>query len=398
MPDEYGERTEQPSDRRRSEARRKGNVARSVDLNAAGLMLAAALALWLFGDSLAQSLGELLAASLRAPGPLDFGRGDALVRLRDMVGFLAAGVFPVMLFMAVAALVLNFGQVGFLVAPDVLEPRLARLNPLEGAKRILSLRAIVKLLVSLAKLAIVVAIAAWSIAALLPQFPAMLGSEWQSVRSGRLQPIPEASGREVPTGPAEAGHYEPQPFREMAVGRAVFEGIRAATVQLAFWLALALFALGVADFGFQRWKHEQDLRMTKQEVREELKEMEGDPYLRQRRREAHRKLAQAREIARVPEADVVITNPTHIAVALKYNPGEHDAPVVVAKGMGEVAERIRRIAAEHGIPIIERRELARALYRQVKVGRAIPVEMYEVFVEIMAYVYRLTGRRGAGVG
>ena len=376
MADEFGERTEQPTDRRRSDARQKGNVARSIDLNSAGLMLATALALWLFGDSLARSLGEMLATGLREPGPLDFDGGDALARFRALAGVLAASVVPVMLFMATAALLLNLGQVGFVVAPEAVQPKLARLNPLEGLKRIFSLRAVMRLAVSLAKLAIVVAIASWSIAALAPEFPAMLGGEWQSLSAGA----------------ADAG------FRERAVAPGVFAGIRDATVQLAFWLALALFALGVADLGFQRWKHEQDLRMTKQEVREELKEMEGDPHIRQRRREAHRKLAEARELSRVPEADVVIANPTHIAVALKYDAAEHDAPVVVAKGRGAIAERIRRIAAEHGIPIIERRELARMLYRQVKVGRTIPVEMYEVFVEIMAYVYRLTGRRPPTAG
>jgi flagellar biosynthetic protein FlhB len=370
MPDEFGERTEQATDRRRQEARQKGSIARSIDLNSAGLMLAAAIALWLFGDSLSRSLGEMLSTGLREPWPLDFDRGDALVRLRDTASFLAATALPVMLFMATAALVLNLGQVGFLIAPEAIQPKLERLNPLAGARRIFSIRAIMRLVVSLAKLAIVVAIAAWSISAIVPEFPAMMGGEWQS-----LSAVEDGS------------------FRELAVGTGIFAAIRDATVQLALWLALALFTLGVADFGFQRWKHEQDLRMTKQEVREEMKEMEGDPHIRQRRREAHRKLAEARELSRVSEADVVITNPTHIAVALKYNPAEHDAPVVVAKGMGAVAERIRRIAAEHGIPIIERRELARALYRQVRVGRAIPIEMYEVFVEIMAYIYRLTGRK-----
>ncbi|HUG93443.1 MAG TPA: EscU/YscU/HrcU family type III secretion system export apparatus switch protein, partial [Planctomycetaceae bacterium] len=139
MADEFGERTEQPTDRRRTESRRKGNVARSVDLNSAGLMLAAALALWLFGDALAGSLGEMLAAGLRAPGPLDFGRVDALVTLRDAGRFVADAVLPVLLFMAAAAFVLNVGQVGFLVAPEVLEPKLARLNPFEGTKRIFSI-------------------------------------------------------------------------------------------------------------------------------------------------------------------------------------------------------------------------------------------------------------------
>ena len=132
--------------------------------------------------------------------------------------------------------------------------------------------------------------------------------------------------------------------------------------------------------------------MSKQEVREEMKNMEGDPLIRQRRREAHRKFTQAGELEQVKHADVVITNPTEIAVALKYDPQRMAAPTVVAKGMHEIAARIRQIAAEHGVPIIERKPLARALYRDVKGGQQIPGEMYEVFVEIMAYVYHLSGR------
>ena len=124
-----------------------------------------------------------------------------------------------------------------------------------------------------------------------------------------------------------------------------------------------------------------------------MKEMEGNPHVRSRRRELHRKLAEARQIGEVKHADVVITNPTQIAVAIKYDPATMPAPTVVAKGMGEIAAQIRRVAAEHGVPIIERKPLARALYRDVKVGRPIPVELYEVFVEILAYVYRITGRK-----
>ncbi len=132
--------------------------------------------------------------------------------------------------------------------------------------------------------------------------------------------------------------------------------------------------------------------MTKQEIRDEMKNMDGDPLTRQRRRDAHRKVAQARELMQVRDADVVITNPTQIAVALKYDPETMPAPVVIAKGMEEIAARIRAIAAEHGVTIIERKPLARALFHNVKVGQVIPVDMYEVFVEIMAYVYRISGR------
>jgi len=355
--DEFGEKTEQPTDRRRSDARQKGNVARSVDLNAAGLMLAAALAMAAFGPPLTRSLAELMHVSLKGAGVTQIDRADVLARFWELARFLAINVLPILLAMATAALAFNVVQVGFLVAPEVLQPQLSRINPLDGAKRLFSMRALVRLGVSLGKLAVVAAIAALSISSFLPEFLALLHA-------------PAAS---------------------------MLERITGSVVVLAFQLAGALVALALLDLLFQRWKHEQDLKMTKHELREELKQMEGDPLIRQRRREAHRKLATARELQRVPQADVVITNPTEIAVALRYDPESMPAPIVIAKGMGEIAARIRRIAAEHKIPIIERKPLARALYRDVRVGHAIPVEMYEVFVEIMAYVYRLTGRTPTGL-
>jgi len=206
--------------------------------------------------------------------------------------------------------------------------------------------------VSLGKLIVVVVIAVWFVSWVLPNFLQMTEAEPASI----------------------------------------FLQIHKSMVSLAFQLALALMVLALIDFTFQKWKYEQDLKMSKQEVREEMKNMEGDPLVRQRRREAHRKFTQARELEQVKHADVVITNPTEIAVALKYDPQRMAAPTVVAKDMHEIAARIRQIAAEHGVPIIERKPLARALYRDVKVGQQIPSEMYEVFVEIMAYVYHLSGR------
>lgn len=355
--DEFGDKTEQPTDRRRTEAREKGNIPRSVDLNAAGLMLGAAIAIYSFGPPLTKSLGELLHSSLQNAGRLQLERSDAMRMFWDLAKFSAIHVLPVLLAMAAAALTLNLAQVGFLLAPQIIQPDLSRINPLDGAKRLISIRALVKLGVSLGKLAVVTGVAALSISTFLPEFLSLL---------------------HAPAGP-------------------ILSRIEGSVVTLAFQLSTALVALAGLDYLFQRWKHEQELRMTKQEVREELKQMEGDPLIRQRRREAHRKLATARELQKVRHADVVITNPTEIAVAIKYDPEQMPAPIVVAKGMGDIAARIRQIAAEHNIPIIERKPLARALYRDVKVGHAIPVDMYEVFVEIMAYVYRITGRTPRGL-
>lgn len=356
--EEFGEKTEQPTEHRRTEARRKGNVARSGDLNAAGLMLAAALAVSLFGLSLFSSFGRLIEASLKTVKAAPLDAQTAADRFSKLFQFVLVSAAPFVLLLAAAAILVNVMQVGFLVTPEAVQPKASRLNPLEGFKRIFSIRAVVRLLGSLAKFVVVIAVAALFTTSALPAFLALTGSS---------------------------------PVELLTV-------VHSSVVKLAFALSLALVALALLDFTFQKWKHEQELRMSKQEVREELKQFEGDPHLRMRRREAHRKLAAAREMQAVRTADVVITNPTHISVALKYDPQTMAAPTVVAKGMGVIAERIRRIAQESGVPIIERRELVRALYRTVRVGAAIPVDMYETFVEIMAYLYRLTGRTPPGLG
>lgn len=368
--DEFGERTEQPTDRRRAEAREKGNVARSTDLSAAGLMLAAAAAIYMFGMSITGSLAELLHAHLKGPAWADVDSVSVVKHAWNVMEFLGKSILPLMLMMAGAALLFNVVQIGFLVTSESLVPKFSRLSPLQGVKRIFSVRALAKLAASLGKLVVLIAIAAWFIWAALPEFLQTLEAEW------------------MPDSLAVVG----QSYRETKLAGLFALVMRDSLAGLGFQLAIALVLLAVLDFGFQRWKHEQDLRMTRQEVRDELKNMEGDPLTRQRRRDAHRKLAQARELAQVREADVVITNPTEIAVALKYDPEKMPAPIVIAKGKGELAARIRQIAAEHGVTIIERKPLAWALYNSVKVGQVIPLEMYEVFVEIMAYVYRLTGR------
>jgi len=368
--DDAGDKTEEATDRRRSEAREKGNVARSTDLNAAGLMMAAAAAIYIFGLSMTRSMAEFLHSSLSRPYWTDIDLAGAMKFADSIADFLGKTVLPLMAMMAGSALVINLLQVGFLINSESLQPKMSRINPLEGAKRILSIRSLMKLAVSLGKLAVLISIATWFISSAVPELLHAVDVEWML------------------TDAAAAG----ESFRETRFAAIFLVSLRDLLGSLAFQLAAALIVLALLDFAFQKWKHEQDLRMTKQEIRDEMKTMEGDPLIRQRRRDAHRKIAEARELNEVRDADVVITNPTHIAVALKYDPDKTPAPKVVAKGMGEIAMRIREIAAEHGVTIIERKPLARSLYATVKVGHTIPVEMYEVFVEVMAYVYRLTGR------
>jgi flagellar biosynthetic protein FlhB len=328
-----------------------------MDLTAAGLMLGAATVFYALAVPLAKTLAELTAALLRSAGRPRLDQADVVERFRTVAQAIAPNLLSVILSMMLAAFVWNVVQIGILIAPEALIPQVSRLNPLNGFQRILSTRALMRLAVSLAKLAIVAGIAGWFISGLLPQVTQLIA---------------------------------------LAPGATLFY-MEGSLVRLAFQLAAALVALALLDFLYQRWRLEQDLRMSRQEVRDEMKEMQGDPQIRSRRRDAHRKMVQARELHQVRTADVVITNPTEIAVAIKYDPLKMPAPAVVAKGMGEIAASIRRVAAENRVPIIERKELARALYRQIKVGQSIPVEMYQVFVEIMAYVYKLKGRAPRGL-
>ncbi|MFH1300022.1 MAG: flagellar biosynthesis protein FlhB [Planctomycetota bacterium] len=347
-----GDKTEQPTDRRRNEAREKGNIAKSTDLNAAGMMLAAAGALYFFAVSLSHDMKNLMEVTLTTPVWLQMEPNMIIERCESIIKLFLEGTVTTMFVLFISAVCLNIMQVGFMVSPDVLQIKWERLNPLEGAKRIISVRGLVKLVVSLGKLSLLIFIATWFSYLVFPNFLALMGAPPETIL------------------------------------RDIFNS----TIELGILLALALIVLGVADYGFQKWKHEKDLMMSKQEIREEMKSMEGDPLLRQRRREAHRKLAMSQELSKVASADVVITNPTHISIAIKYDPESMPAPVVVAKGAGEIAFQIRKIANEHGIPIIERKALARQMYRDVKTGQEIPFELYEVFVEIMAYIYNLTGK------
>jgi flagellar biosynthetic protein FlhB len=176
---------------------------------------------------------------------------------------------------------------------------------------------------------------------------------------------------------------------------AMFKGACELVFALSLALAAILLFLGVLDYSFQRWQRERDLRMTKQEIKEEMKRMEGDPLMKQRRGRVARQLALQRINQAVPKADVIVTNPTHFAVALQYDRQTKTAPKVVAKGADSMAMRIRHLAAAHGVPMVERKELARALYAAVDVGQEVPPQFYGAVAEILAYVYRVSGRRSA---
>lgn len=351
MAEQFGDKRHEATTHRREQAREQGQVVRSPDLASAVVLLTALFALLYLGQDLAAYLTDLLRRSLATPPPLA-DRHYSVQTWYAVVGGLGRCLLPVLGLFLLASFVAHVGQFGWLYLPQQVAFDSNRINPFTGFSRVFSLAAFVRTGFGLVKFVLVSVVAVW---ALWDQRGLLLG----------------LSSRDLPE-------------------------IAAFLVEVALWTSLkigmALLILALLDYGFQRWRYEQDLRMTDQELREELKSTQGDPHIAARRKAVQRQLAQNRLKSTVPKADFVVTNPTELAIAVQYDMATMPAPIVVAKGAGVLAQRIRRLALESGIPIIERKELARALYKQVDVGKTIPAEQYAAVAEILRYVYQLQGR------
>jgi flagellar biosynthetic protein FlhB len=346
--DEFGDRTHEATPYRRQKAREEGQVVRSQDLASAGLLIAGLLALWYFSRGLADMLAVLTAEHLGAAW-LQLDLPTAVQHTAYLAGRLALTLVPLLAVLLAGAIASHIGQFGFLYLPHKVALDWQRLNPLENAQRIFSLSAVVHLGFGLLKVVLIVTVAGLCV--------------WGERH--RLLGLVE-----LPV--AEIGAY---------------------LLSLLLWTSLkiggALAALALLDYGYQYWKHEQDLRMTTQELKEEIKQQQGDPQIAARRKQIQKQMLSRRLATAIPKADVVVTNPTELAVALQYDYETMAAPVVVAKGAGVLAQRIRRLALENNVPIVERKELARALYAAVEIGQAVPAEQYAAVAEVIRYVYQL---------
>ncbi len=353
MAEEMGERTEQPTARRRSEARNKGQIAKSQDFGAAIDMTGGFLVVLFLGAPLMGSLAgivrHLLDARVSGHGLREAEIGD-YVAWAGLQAALALG--PFLLVAVLVSALSQFVQVGWLLTLYPLRPKLDRLNPLGGVKRLFSKRSLMKTLVNTLKLAVCGFVA---VQIIRRQFDA-------AIALPVLDLVPAAM----------------LVLRILAV--------------LAAWLLVLLFIVGIIDLVYQRWQQTRDMRMTKQEVKDEHKSMEGDMETKGRRLRMARSMLMQRMSQTVPTADVIVTNPTHFSVALKYDSATMKAPRVVAKGADELAFRIRQIATAHGVPIVEKPPLARALYSGVDVGKEVAPQFYEAVAEVLAYVYRLANR------
>uniref|UniRef100_A0A7C4MQ41 Flagellar biosynthetic protein FlhB n=1 Tax=Desulfatirhabdium butyrativorans TaxID=340467 RepID=A0A7C4MQ41_9BACT len=349
MPEDSGqERTEKATAKKREEAREKGQVASSKEVSSALIILGALMALAVSGswsaDRIARSMQHFWANSGQM-ALLPSNIQHLLVKV--LMDFFLA-VFPVFIAVLVATVVGNVLQVGFMISSEALTPKFSKLNPLTGIKRLLSVRSFAEVLKAIFKIGCLGYVGWLVLRSESESFPVLVQVELIDI-AGYLWRV---------------------------------------TLKIGFFSLLVMMVLAGMDYGFQRWQYEKDLRMTKQEVKEEMKQTEGDPKIKSRIRSIQMELARRRMMAAVPSATVVITNPTHLAVALQYQSGM-TAPKVVAKGAGFVALRIREIAAEHHVPIIENKPVAQALYKAVPLGQSIPVDLYQAVAEILAFVYRM---------
>jgi flagellar biosynthesis protein FlhB len=354
--EQSGEKSQEATDYRRQQAREHGQVARSQDVSSAALMLGAMVALLWLGGSVVTAMGLLVHRYLGGDAWIEMDVATVSHEFSAVMLGLAPSLLPLVLVMLAVAVFTNLAQVGLLFLPDKIMPDLSRLDPLAGFSRVFSLPSVMRLLFGLIKVGLVAAVAYACLAGEMDDILALVGLDLEQIAFFLSESL-------------------------------LWTGIK---------IAFALLVLALLDYGYQWWRQEQDLRMTTQEVRDEMKNLQGDPQIIARRRAAQRQLVLNRVNASVPKADVVITNPTELAIAIQYEPDKMAAPIVVAKGAGVLAARIRRLALENGVPIIEKKPLAQLLYKEVEINHPVPAQMYAAVAEVLAYVYQLKGKTMPG--
>ncbi len=344
------EKTEAPTPRRRAELRQKGQIARSMELAPSLSLLAIAIMLSSYGATLVAEMSRLMGRSFQyGLTTQDWTTAAVYQSGLDLMFMLARLIAPPLLVALAVGLIVNLGQTRLLFTPHPLVPDLSRLNPVQGLTRLFSRRGLVELFKSLAKMLIIGFIAYRSLAE----------------NAGVLAAAADMELRVAAIEIARIG------------------------LTMTFRVALLLSLLAGLDYMFQRRQFERDIRMTKHELLEELQNVEGNPLVKSRRQQAQRRLALQRMMQAVPTADVVVTNPTHLAVALEYKAEKMEAPTVVAKGQRLIAERIIQLAREHNVPVVQNIPLAHALFDMAEVGERIPLDLYQAVAEVLAFVYQL---------
>ena len=346
----FQEKSEPATGKRKDDSRRKGKVAKSVELNSAVILVFGLTILYLGGAMFASQLATIARSSFMGAASVHLTAAEVHRFVTEGLWNLGIVLLPILAGLTLVGLAANFLQVGFLFTLEPLELNFAKMNPLTGIQRVLiSRRSMIELAKSFLKITLVGLVAYSSLSGLTEESMSLMDGDVASV-----------------------------------LGYMTHAGL-----MVGIKVGLAFLVLAAADYLFQRFEFERELRMTKQEVKEEMKSQEGDPLIKSRIRSVQKQIAYKRMMQEVPKADVVITNPTHLAIAIKYEAGLMTAPRVVAKGAELIAQRIKEIANEHGVPMVEDRALAQALYKSVDIGEFIPEKLFQAVAQVLAYIYRL---------
>lgn len=347
------ERTEDPTDKRREEAREKGQVPYSKEASNVMIFLAAVALFFLLRNVIVEQMLDCFNHFFRFGGYIEMTASDVQYVITSAGGFLFRATGPVLAVVFVVALASNVLQFGFVYSPERIDFNLDRLNVIDGLQRMFSLRQVVEGFKAGLKVLVVASI---------------VYLVFQS-QMGRIETMVDE-----PPG-------------------SLFEHIVWTSLLITWKVSIFLVAVGVLDFAYQRWEYSRSLRMSRQELKDEMKEREGDPLVKQRIRQIRAERARQRMMSEVPKADVVVTNPTHVAVALRYERTKMSAPKVVAKGAGYIASKIREVARQSQVPIVENKPVARILYKACKVGQEIPFSLYKAIAGILAYVYKTAKKK-----
>lgn len=354
MADNFQEKTEQPTPKRLQEARKKGDVAKSMEVNSAFSLMFGLMLLYIFSNLFYRQFIRIFTGILNGGYMTELTPENIQQFLLGGISTIGAVTFLFMLGLMVVGIIASLIQVGFMFTWEPVLPKFEKLNPVKGLKKIiLSKRTLEELIKNLVKLAVILFIAYRAVADYKDEFI---------------------------------------PLMDQGVGQ-IMHFTFAAALKVSFKIALVFLVIAGADYAFQKYEHIRNLKMTKQEIKEETKNTEGDPQIKSRIRTLQFQMARQRMMQEVPKADVVITNPTHYAVALKYEQGKMGAPKVVAKGQNNLALKIREIAREHAVPIVEDPPLAQALYKSVDLDQEVPMQFFQAVAEVLAYVYKLKKKK-----
>lgn len=346
-----GEKTEKATPKRKKEAREKGQVLQSKEINSAFILLFAFLTLRVAGSFMNENILSFTNITLSEINNREHlftvnGVSDMLVSVILVTGKV---VLPIVGITFLVGLICSYAQVGFLFTTKSLSVNLNRINPIEGFKKIFSKKSLVEFVKSLIKIGVVGYIT----------FSYVLGQSENFIN-----------------------------LLDMELSQIVYYLFQT-TVNVAIRAAVVLIILAILDYVYQSWEYENELKMSKQEIKEEYKQMEGDPIIRSKIKEKQRQMSMRRMMQDIPKADVIITNPTHYAIAIRYDSASESAPCVLAKGKDIIAQNIRKVAVEYDIPIVENKPLARAVFYSVEIGAYIPPDLYQAVAEVLAYVYKL---------